>query len=266
MIKLETKPTAAAVSVKSYSTPWNAKVARDNFFKRNPVVGVVLEIKPLGDRYAICATIERIASDDARKLVAAAGFVVVEKTAPLAPGSAKPVVAVALPVIPGPVVAAKAEAPKPAKCGLCATKPEAIAKAREAYGADAHLGDAVDVKKTARGEWYWGPVEVVAPKTSKRASRSAAPSGVKSERAGVGSLPKPGTNAEIIVTHLTRLAGTTKAEVEAALAAKNGKPVSCSIKTDARLFGARLGLDVNETADTDGSARFFLVARGAAAT
>jgi hypothetical protein len=88
---------------------------------------------------------------------------------------------------PAPLAPGSAEPPKPApapRCGVCKGKGAAIAAAREVYGAGAKIGADYKLQKTARGEWYWGPIETDPParERSTRSTRTAkAPTGKRSE-------------------------------------------------------------------------------------
>jgi hypothetical protein len=101
-------------------------------------------------------------------------------------------------------------APPIPPCGLKSTRPEALVAARLAYGPAAVVGEQITVKKTARGEWFWGafvpePEKVVsiAKERAARASKGA-PAGVKPDR------------LQILVDLLGRPQGATLAEVSAA--------------------------------------------------
>lgn len=148
------------------------------------------------------------------------------------------------------------EAPVKAKAtnGLCMTAAQANAEARAAYGEAPFT-----VKKTARGDWYWGPIASEAPKAEKPAKPAKAAKAEKPAKAAGGS-PKTGTDAQIILAYLTRPEGMTKAEIEAALLAARGRYVKISPRSTAIRFGERAKLKLTVTKDADGAERFFLAA------
>lgn len=88
----------------------------------------------------------------------------------------------------------EAEAPtaEPAKkSGLCPTREQALVEGRKVYGATAKVGDEFEVKKTARGEWFWGPVEAAKKPTPAKGARKAA----KAPRAAKAVKPAPASKA-----------------------------------------------------------------------
>ena len=79
------------------------------------------------------------------------------------------------------IAARKSPAPS---AGLAQTRGDALAAARLAYGVDAVVGEAFVIKKTVRGEWYWGqPIEAtksnVVPIRAQKAVEPKAPKAAK---------------------------------------------------------------------------------------
>ena len=120
------------------------------------------------------------------------------------------------------------EAPKAAKrCGLAESRADAIAFARQVYGTDAVVGEQIEVKKTARGEWYWGPIdqaakaaeqEAAAKATEKRQAKAERKASAKAERkAALGETRpdglKPGTAAAKMVDAVLKPEGATYQEL-----------------------------------------------------
>jgi hypothetical protein len=70
--------------------------------------------------------------------------------------------------------------------------------------------------------------------------------------------PRPDTRNAVIWSMLTRPEGTTKKEVDAALAAFQPNNIQpCGIGSDAKLFSGRFGYDWKKTSDADGATRYF---------
>ena len=57
--------------------------------------------------------------------------------------------------------------------GLEKNRNEALAQARLTYGSDAVVGTDFDVKKTAGGEWYWGPIEAAKKPTPGKPAKAS---------------------------------------------------------------------------------------------
>jgi hypothetical protein len=70
--------------------------------------------------------------------------------------------------------------------------------------------------------------------------------------------PRPDTRNAVIWSMLTRPEGTTRKEVDAALAAFQPDNIQpCGIGSDAKLFAGRFGYNWKKTSDADGATRYF---------
>lgn len=226
MIKIATD-AAKVFTVKS-----NAVRALRAFAAKNPGLADALAAVTTEGGFVIQCGPFSEAGDSLRALVKGAGFELVEGAADL-PVPVEPTVEAKTEVVAGALgVEAPAEALRPAQApiegmpvgllvqgyvppsrGLCETKGEALLAAREIYGAGTKVGDDFVCKKTARGEWYWGPVEAPAPKVEapKAAPRAAvAPTGKRAEvlmSVERGELPPvPDFSAEVHKRNRARLA------------------------------------------------------------
>lgn len=111
--------------------------------------------------------------------------------------------------------------------GTCMSKAQALAEARQAYGAEASPESDFTVKKTARGLWYWGPYEAPHPidaafkakpkkgeKRAAKAEKSVARKAEKVERAANGAEGPSGMAGQAFAL-ACRPQGATPAELNA---------------------------------------------------
>ncbi len=153
--------------------------------------------------------------------------------------------------------------PPPAKPvnGLCMSKPQALAEALLTYGADAKPDVDFTLKKTGRGQWFWGPLEIVSNEEiamKKPTAKTAAAKPAKSapvarpsvsraeiqEKAERGILPPaPDFSAATHTRFRTKLAevvALVKAGDIKGLKAVEIKPVSSSRKAIEKYRGLAL--------------------------
>ena len=250
-LKGQTMIKTKANEAKSFSTRSNAQRAVRSFLAKvgGPLVGVKLEVEPVGDAFQVYASGTKGGVAGSLDALLKAGFVVgaaLGAGAPLAPGSEAPA---AKPAKTAVVKAAGKPLPvhELPPQGLCGTKPEAIAKAREAYGAEARIGDDVQVKKTVRGEWYWGPAEPKpaprAPKAAKTAKEPRAP------RAKADRKPGQPSKGEQMIAMLKRAKGATVAEIAEAF---DWQPhtTRARISVDCRKLGLKIEKSKSDTRGT----------------
>lgn len=84
--------------------------------------------------------------------------------------------------------------------GLEKSRNEAIAQARMTYGTRAVVGTDFAIKKTARGEWFWGPVEAAKKSTPAKGARKSAKAGPapKATKATPASKAASGKRADVL--------------------------------------------------------------------
>ena len=111
---------------------------------------------------------------------------------------------------------------------------------------------AIEIRKQASNK-------PAAPQTTEGAVQAPARAQpkVRTPRAKASG-PRPDTRNFVIWSMLSRPEGTTKKEVDAALAAFQPNNIQpCGIGSDAKLFAGRFGFDWKKTSDADGATRYF---------
>jgi hypothetical protein len=172
----------SAITTATFATKSSAKSWIDRFFERSPIKGVVIAPVECGDHFEGHAQIDANAPADAKSLLLEAGFIVTRHDVPSF--SKKDVaeldasIAEQNAAIEAEVDAANARIAATANDvmsklqGLADTKAKALAAARAAF-VKAGFDDpaAYAVRKTARGEFWWGPAN--APEAQPKPGRDA---------------------------------------------------------------------------------------------